>query len=64
VRAKIAGVMNLHRPIAPAMNDPAMTKTKSDRTRRMLNWAVLAVLLAFAAALYVGVIVKIAKFGY
>ena len=56
--------MNLHRPIAPAMNVPAMTKTKSDRTRRMLNWAVLAVLLAFAAALYVGVIVKIAKFGY
>lgn len=46
------------------MNDPAMTKTKSDRTRRMLNWAVLAVLLIFAVALYVGVIVKIAKFGY
>ena len=56
--------MSLHRPIAPAMNDPAMTKTKSDRTRRMLNWAVLAVLLAVAAGLYVGIILKVAKFGF
>jgi len=54
----------LHCLIAPAMNDPAMTKTKSDRTRRMLNWAVLVVLLAVAAGLYVGVIVKIVKSGF
>ncbi len=44
------------------MRDPATTK--SDRTRRMMNWTVLAVLAAVAAALYVSVIVKIAKNGF
>jgi hypothetical protein len=44
------------------MTDPAMTK--SDRTRRMWNWTVLAVLVALAAALYVTVVIKIAKYGY
>jgi hypothetical protein len=38
---------------------------KSDhRTRRMLNWTALVVLVTLAAALYVSVIIKIAKYGY
>jgi hypothetical protein len=45
-----------------SMTDPAMMK--SDRTRRMLNWTVLVVLVTLAAALYVSVIIKIAKYGY
>ncbi len=44
------------------MTDPATTK--SERTRRMMNWTVLAVLVALAAALYFSVIIKIAKYGY
>jgi hypothetical protein len=57
-------VNSLHCPIAPARNDPAMTKTKSDRTRRLLNWAVFAVLVVIAAGLYVGIILKASKFGF
>jgi len=41
-----------------------MTKTKSDRRRRTLNWAVLAVLVAIAVGLYVGIILKASKFGF
>ena len=44
------------------MTDPATMK--SDRTRRMMNWTVFAVLVALAAALYVSVIIKIAKNGF
>jgi hypothetical protein len=57
-------VNGLHCPTAPARNDPAMTKTKSDRTRRMWNWAVLVVLVAIAAGLYVGIILKASKSGF
>ena len=41
-----------------------MTKSKSDRTRRMWNWAVLVVLVAIAAGLYVGIILKASKSGF
>jgi hypothetical protein len=41
-----------------------MTKTKSDRARGMWNWAVLVVLVAIAAGLYVGIILKASKSGF
>jgi hypothetical protein len=44
------------------MNDPAMPKP--DRTRNLSNWALLVVLAAFAAALYLAIMVKILKFGF
>jgi hypothetical protein len=37
---------------------------KSDPTRKMFNWAMLAVLAALAACMYVGIIVKVVKFGF
>jgi Na+-translocating ferredoxin:NAD+ oxidoreductase RnfD subunit len=59
---RIAGINSLQPRITPSMTDPATTK--SERTRRMMNWTVLAVLVALAAALYFSVIIKIAKYGY
>ena len=35
-----------------------------NQTRKLLNWATLAVLAALAAAMYVGIIVKVVKLGF
>jgi hypothetical protein len=43
--------------VGPAMPNP-------NQTRKLLNWATLAVLAALAAAMYVGIIVKVVKFGF
>ncbi len=48
--------------IGPAMNRPAMPKP--DRTRNLSNWALLVVLAALAAALYLAIALKIAKLGF
>lgn len=44
------------------MNDPAMPKPQP--TRKIPNWALLVVLLAVAAGLYVSVVLKIARIGF
>jgi hypothetical protein len=44
------------------MNAPAMPKP--DRTRNLSNWALLVVLAALAAALYLAIALKIAKLGF
>jgi hypothetical protein len=44
------------------MNGPAMPKP--DRTRNLSNWALLVVLAALAAALYLAIALKIAKLGF
>jgi hypothetical protein len=46
----------------PAMNGPAMPKP--ERTRNLSNWALLVVLAALAAALYLAIALKIAKLGF
>ena len=66
VRASVlegqALVDDLPCPNGAAMNDPVLPKR--DRTRNLANWALLVGLGALAALLYVGVMVKIAKFGF
>ena len=44
------------------MNDPAMPRP--DRTRNLSNWALLVVLAALAAAIYLVVAMKIVKLAF